>query len=60
MFILINYGYNSRKIYTIDCLAAAVFDCIWENCYKDLRELYVEKEAQFKKEIEFHEKKIAD
>lgn len=34
MFILINFGYRSRKIFTIDCLAAALFDCIWEMCYK--------------------------
>ena len=29
MFILINFGYKTRKIFTIDCLAAALFDCIW-------------------------------
>jgi len=37
MFILINYAYSSRKIFTIDCLAAAVFDCIWDHSYKDLK-----------------------
>ena len=29
MFIMINFGYKLKKIFTIDCLAAALFDCIW-------------------------------
>ena len=49
MFILINFGYRSRKIFTIDCLAAAVFDCIWDLCYKELLDTYQSKETQFTK-----------
>ncbi len=50
MFILINFGYRSRKIFTIDCLAAAVFDCIWEACHKELLDTYNAKETLFAKE----------
>lgn len=58
MFILINFGYRSRKIFTIDCLAAAVFDCIWEACYKELLETYNSKEVLFVKEADAHAAKI--
>lgn len=50
MFILINFGYRCRKIFTIDCLAAAVFDCIWDACYKELLDTYNHKEANCVKE----------
>jgi hypothetical protein len=58
MFILINFGYRCRKIFTIDCLAAAVFDCIWEACYKELLDTYNNKEVLFAKETEAHTAKI--
>lgn len=58
MFILINFGYRCRKIFTIDCLAAAVFDCIWDACYKELLDTYNHKEAQCVKETESHQAKI--
>ncbi len=58
MFILINFGYRCRKIFTIDCLAAAVFDCIWEACYKELTDTYNAKDALFVKESENHQHKI--
>ena len=34
MFILINFGYKMQRVFTIDCLAATLFDCIWVTCYK--------------------------
>jgi hypothetical protein len=58
MFILINFGYRCRKIFTIDCLAAAVFDCIWEACYKELLDTYNNKELLFAKEAEAHAARI--
>lgn len=58
MFILINFGYRSRKIFTIDCLAAALFDCIWEACYKELFDTYNAKDALFVKQVEAHQGKI--
>lgn len=58
MFILINFGYRSRKMFTIDCLAAAVFDCIWEACYKELLDTYNNKEVLFTKEADSHAAKI--
>ena len=58
MFILINFGYKSRKIFTIDCLAAAVFDCIWEACHKELNDTYNAKDNQFKDELTNHQSNI--
>jgi hypothetical protein len=58
MFILVNFGYKSRKIFTIDCLAAALFDCIWEMCYQELFDTYVQKEDLFAKDFESHQIKI--
>lgn len=58
MFIMINFGYRCRKLFTIDCLAAAVFDCIWQACYKELVDTYAAKEALFTKEAEAHVAKI--
>ena len=58
MFIMINFGYRSRKLFTIDCLAAALFDYIWNGCYKDLFELYAEKLIIFEKESAEHLKKM--
>lgn len=58
MFIMINFGYKCKKIFTIDCLAAALFDCIWEACYKELKDIYDTKEAFFNKEILAHQKKV--
>ena len=49
MFIMVNFGYKCKKIFTIDCLAAALFDCIWEACYKELTDIYDAKEALFQK-----------
>lgn len=46
---MIMFGYKFKKIFTIDCLAAALFDCIWELCYKELREIYDAKEQLFNK-----------
>ena len=60
MFILINFGYRCRKIFTIDCLAAALFDYIWEACYKELLDTYVNKDALFIKETELHQAKIVE
>ena len=55
---MINFGYRSKKIFTIDCLAAALFDCIWEACYKEMMGIYDTKENQFHKEVAHHQKKI--
>ena len=55
---MINFGYKLKKIFTIDCLAAALFDCIWEACYKELKDIYDAKEALFNKEQAAHQKKI--
>lgn len=55
---MINFGYKFKKIFTIDCLAAALFDCIWELCYKELRDMYDAKQQLFNKEIANHQKKI--
>lgn len=55
---MINFGYRSKKIFTIDCLAAALFDCIWEACYKEMVGIYDAKENQFTKEVTHHQKKI--
>ena len=55
---MINFGYRSRKIFTIDCLAAALFDCIWEMCYKELYDTYNQKYEFFAKESEGHQIKI--
>lgn len=58
MFILINFGYRSRKIFTIDCLAAALFDHIWQACYRELIDTYHAKDVLFVKEAEAHQAKI--
>jgi phosphatidylinositol kinase/protein kinase (PI-3 family) len=58
MFIIIIFGYKFKKIFTIDCLAAALFDCIWDQCYKQLKDTYELKEQLFTKEITNHQKKI--
>lgn len=58
MFILINFGYRCRKIFTIDCLAAAVFIVSGRACYKELLETHNNKEVLFAKETEAHTAKI--
>ena len=58
MFTLINFGYRSRKLFTIDCLAAALFDCIWSACHRELVDTYNAKDALFAKETETHQAKI--
>ncbi len=43
MFIIILFGYKLTRVFTIDCLAATLFDCIWLNSFKDLFKLYTTK-----------------
>jgi hypothetical protein len=58
MFILVNFGYKMQKVFTIDCLAATLFDCIWLTCYKELLKVYASKQDIFAKEIINHQKRI--
>lgn len=58
MFILINFGYKLQKVFTIDCLAATLFDCIWATCFKELLKMYATKQDLFAKEIQNHQKRI--
>ena len=58
MFILVLFGYKLSKIFTIDCLASSLFDCIWTTCTKDILKIYSSKEAQFLKEIIDRQKRV--
>ncbi len=58
MFIVILFGYKQQRIFTIDCLAASLIDCIWANCLKDILKLLVSKEEQHTKELSNLQKKI--
>lgn len=58
MFILIQFGYKLSKVFSIDCLAASLFDCIWATCTKEMLRVYSVKEVQFAKEVQDRQKKV--